>query len=383
MSLHSDNNQLPLYAGATLGVLGGGQLGRMFAIAGLRMGYKIWVFDPDPGSPAGQIATRHFQTDYHDEEALKEFGHGCDAVTIEFENIPSDSVRVLSGLTRVTPSVRCIDIAQDRRLEKQFAQQQGLMTAPFAIIEAADQIAAAVKTVGFPCILKTARMGYDGKGQVSCHTPADIEAGFESVQHVPCVLEKRIDLLCELSVVLARSDCGRISAFPVAENTHTNGILDTSVVPASVSPQLQQTAVRAASTIASALEYVGVLAVEFFVDQQQQLLVNEMAPRPHNSGHYTLDATVTCQFEQQVRMLCGLSAGCTDLLRPSVMLNLLGDSWQPDPPDWAAVHSEPGSLLHMYGKAEPRPGRKMGHINILADSSAQALATAEKIKQSI
>lgn len=354
-----------LNPGSTLGVLGGGQLGRLFVIDALRMGYQAWVLDPDPQSPAGAVATRHLASNYSDVEALNEMGKGCDAITIEFENIPAEAVSALTTMTRVTPAVSCIEIAQDRRAEKSCMAAHGLRTAPHAVIESDADILDAIKAVGFPSILKTARLGYDGKGQFVCQEAGDVIAGFAEVKGVPCVLEQRIELAMELSVVVARSDGGNVTSFPVAENRHVNGILDTSCVPASCDAALSKKAVEMATTIASAIGYVGVLAVEFFVDQAGELLVNEIAPRPHNSGHYTLDATVTSQFEQQVRMLCNLSAGSTRLLSPVVMLNLLGDRWSPEDPDWNTLYQHPESKLHLYGKAAARAGRKMGHINVL------------------
>lgn len=367
--------------GATLGVLGGGQLGRLFVIDALRMGYHAWVLDPDPQSPAGAVASRHLASDYTDSQALEEMGNACDAITIEFENIPSDSVKALAAMTRVTPAVHCIEIAQDRRKEKRFMQAQGLGIAAFAVVESEADIDAATRSVGFPSILKTARLGYDGKGQFVCQNVSDVEKGFAEVGGVPCVLEQRIDLAMELSVVLARSDAGDVVAFPVAENRHVNGILDTSSVPASCHESLHQKAVQMAGSIANALEYVGVLAVELFVNQAEELLINEIAPRPHNSGHYTLDATATSQFEQQVRMLCNLTAGSTRLLSPVVMLNLLGDRWSPVDPDWSALYQNTESKLHLYGKASARAGRKMGHINVLGPDIASITTEIERLQQ--
>lgn len=372
-----------LMPGATLGVLGGGQLGRLFVIDALRMGYKAWVLDPDVQSPAGAVASRHLASDYTDTKALEEMGRGCDAITIEFENIPAESVKTLSTMTRVTPSVYCIEIAQDRRAEKSFMAEHGLRVAPFAVIESEADISAAVESVGFPSILKTARLGYDGKGQFVCRNESDIVDGFTAVSGVPCVLERRIDLAMELSVVLARSDAGDLAAFPVAENRHVNGILDTSCVPASCNEALAAKAIEMAGAIADALHYVGVLAVELFVDQQGELLVNEIAPRPHNSGHYTLDATSTSQFEQQVRMLCNLPAGSTRLQTSVVMLNLLGDRWIPDDPDWNVLYQNTESKLHLYGKAAARAGRKMGHINVLGKDMATIQAEIGRLQRSL
>lgn len=374
------SQDLPILPGATLGMLGGGQLGRMFVSEALRMGYAVWVLDPDPHSPAGALATRHLNKSYTDTQALDEIAKHCAAVTIEFENIPAQSVLYLSERVRVNPSVSCVEIAQDRRLEKSFVAAQGLPTANFAAIECENDIEAAAQHVGFPCILKTARLGYDGKGQAICHAMDDVKASFIENGEVACVLEERIDLAAEVSVVLARSDENEIVCFPVGENTHRNGILDLTCVPASVAQEITEQAVLMAQKLATALDYVGVLAVEFFVDKDNQLRINEMAPRPHNSGHYTLDATVTSQFEQQVRMLCGLRAGSVALLSPVIMLNVLGDSWSPVAPDWRAVHAVPGAKSHLYGKAEPRAGRKMGHVNLLSSSVEKARESLPQLR---
>lgn len=372
-----------IYPGATLGMLGGGQLGRMFVIEALRMGYFVWVLDPDPNSPAGAVASRHLASAYTDESALDELAAHCSAITIEFENIPADSVRYLASKTRVTPSADCIEIAQDRQLEKEFAAKHGLVTTDFAVITQPDDIPLACQQAGFPSILKTARLGYDGKGQITCHKVADVEQAFTSVGGVVCVLEKRIDLAAEVSVVLVRSDDDNVLSFPVGENVHVNGILETTRVPASLDNATTLAATAMAESLARALNYVGVLAVELFVDQKGQLLINEIAPRPHNSGHFTLDATVVSQFEQQVRALCCLPLGDTSLLTPVAMLNILGDSWFPDEPQWNKVHKTAGAKLHLYGKAEPRAGRKMGHINVLAKTASDALESVLKLKKEL
>lgn len=366
----SSNTDFPLRPGAMLGVLGGGQLGRMFASEALRMGYQVTVLDPDPVSPTGAIATEHIQAAYDDSEALLQMATSCAAVTTEFENIPAGSIRYLAQHTRVAPDADCIEIAQDRRAEKQFVSRHGLNCAPYAIIESVGDLQAAASAVGFPSILKTARLGYDGKGQHVCENEASLAVAFDAVRQVPCVLEQRVDLALEVSAVLARGDNGEVRVFPVAENRHRNGILDVTLVPAALDSRTEQRAVDMATELARALGYVGVLAVEMFVTGEGALLINEIAPRPHNSGHFTLDATVTSQFEQQVRTLCGLPPGDTRLLSPVGMLNLLGDRWQPTP-DWRRVDDYPGAKLHLYGKAEARPGRKMGHINLLAASLEQ------------
>ena len=374
----------PIQPGAMLGMLGGGQLGRMFTQAAMAMGYRVTVIDPDPLSPTGQIATRHLQTAYTDPASLEELASTCAAVSIEFESIPAEALHALEGRVRLAPSVAAVEIAQNRILEKQFIRDHGLATADFCAINTSDDIVSAFTGIGADCILKTATLGYDGKGQAVCSSADDVSRAFEQFGAVPCVLEKKINLRTEISVVLARSDTGETVCFPVAENAHVNGILDTSLVPAEIDDALRCEAQRIAASLADALEYVGVIGVEMFVSNDQQVLINEIAPRPHNSGHYTLDATVTSQFEQQVRMLCGLPAGDASLTSPVAMLNLLGDVWIDGEsavrePDWQSIL--PGNAhLHLYGKAEPRPGRKMGHINVLAASGEKAQETVNRLK---
>lgn len=368
---------------ATLGVLGGGQLGRMFTLAAYSMGYRVVVLDPDPHSPAGLIADQHIKADYRDHAALQMLGDECAAVTTEFENVPAESMEYLEKFCAVRPNARTVHIAQDRIREKTFVQERGLATAAFtAIYEDADLVAA-IETLKAPLLMKTASMGYDGKGQVQVNTLAEARSAFEELGNNPCVLEELVDLEREVSIILARSLDGRMSVYPVGENRHVNGILDTTIVPATIKPTLGETAINMATRLADALEYCGVLAVEFFCTRQGELLINEMATRPHNSGHYTVDACATSQFEQQVRMMCGLPPGDTRLLSPVVMTNLLGDIWNRGEPAWQQVLNESQAHLHLYGKSEARPGRKMGHINCLAGDVEQALATTEKIRSSL
>ncbi|MDO6460979.1 5-(carboxyamino)imidazole ribonucleotide synthase [Granulosicoccaceae sp. 1_MG-2023] len=366
--------------GATLGVMGGGQLGRMFALEALRMGYRVVVFDPDKNSPAGQIAHQHLCAAYDDRSALDEMLQACDAITIEFENLPIDSLVYLESKGQLSPPSSAVRIAQDRLLEKNFFRDHGLATPRFHIIESDADVTAAVAETGLPAIIKTARFGYDGKGQAVCESEEAVREAFAALGGVTCILEQRIALKTEISVVLARSAAGVVTPFPLAENTHTNGILDVTVVPAAVDETLRNTALDLATRLADALAYVGVLAVELFVSEQGEVLLNEIAPRPHNSGHFTQDATITSQFGQQVRMMCDLPAGSPDLRCPVVMLNLLGDLWGDSQPDWAAVLAEPGASLHLYGKAEARAGRKMGHINFLGADTAALKAAALAFK---
>ena len=368
---------------ATLGVLGGGQLGRMFTLAAFSMGYRVVVLDPDPHSPAGTIADQHIKADYRDHAALRLLGDACAAVTTEFENVPAESMEYLETLCAVRPHADAVRIAQDRIREKTFLQELDLATAAFAAIYEDADIVAAMQTLQVPLLLKTASMGYDGKGQIKVDTLAEARTAFEELGNTPCVLEQRVELEHEVSVILARSVEGEKAIYPVGENRHVNGILDTTLVPAALAPDVAEKAVDMATQLADSLNYCGVLAVEFFYTRQGELLINEMATRPNNSGHYTVDACATSQFEQQVRMMCGLPPGDTRSLSPVVMTNLLGDIWQQGEPGWQAVLNEANAHLHLYGKSEARPGRKMGHINCIADDLEQALATTATIRKAL
>jgi 5-(carboxyamino)imidazole ribonucleotide synthase len=366
--------------GATLGVLGGGQLGRMFTLAAHSMGYRVVVLDPDPHSPAGLIASQHIQAGYTDHAALQMLGDACAAVTTEFENVPADSLEYLAQFCAVRPDAHAVRIAQDRIVEKQFINDLGLATAPFDDIYESGDLESAFDKLAPPLLLKTASLGYDGKGQARVETLQQAEAAFERLGNRPCVLEQVVDLAGEVSVILARSHAGAIMYYPPGENSHRHGILDTTIVPARIDSNTGIHAVQMATRLAEAMDYCGVLAVEFFVARSGELLVNEIATRPHNSGHYTVDACVTSQFEQQVRCMCGLPPGATDLLSPVVMTNLLGDIWGDTAPPWQHLLDEPHALLHLYGKKEARPGRKMGHFNCLAADIGTALAMADRIR---
>ena len=368
---------------ATLGVLGGGQLGRMFTLAAYSMGYRVVVLDPDPHSPAGLIADQHIKANYRDHAALQLLGDECAAVTTEFENVPAESMEYLEKLCAVRPNADAVRIAQDRIREKSFAQDHGLATAAFAAIYEDADIVAAVETLTAPLLMKTASLGYDGKGQVQVNTLAEARNAFEQLGNTACVLEEMVDLECEISVILARSINGQTAVYPVGENRHVNGILDTTIVPATLDASLGEQAIEMAVRLADSIEYCGILAVEFFYTRQGELLINELATRPHNSGHYTVDACATSQFEQHVRMMCGLPPGDTQMLSPVVMTNLLGDIWKEDEPDWQQVLNESQAHLHLYGKKEARPGRKMGHINCLAADVEQALATTARIRSAL
>ena len=370
--------------GATLGLVGGGQLGRMFTLAARNLDYRVTVLDPDPLSPAAEFASGHLNTAYTHPVSLEEMARTCAAVTTEFENAPAEALIELAKRTTVRPSGHAVAIAQDRTAEKAFFTSNGFPVGPFAVIRHHDDIDAALRTVKLPAVLKTARFGYDGKGQARINTRDELVATLTDWKSALCVLEEFLPLVKEISVVLARAEDGEIALFPIAENQHVNGILDITIAPARISSSLAQEASGLASLMAAKLAYVGVMAVEFFVVAGDKLLINEIAPRPHNSGHYTIDACRTSQFEQQVRVLCGLPLGDVFQHTPAVMLNILGDVWQgavnETAPDWRAVLTHPGAHLHLYGKRQARAGRKMGHVTVCDDSLEDALAVALQIK---
>ena len=381
--------QTILAPGSWLGLLGGGQLGRMFCMAAQSMGFRVCVLDPGDEGPAASVADRHLRADYLDPRALEELAGLCGAATTEFENVPAQALEFLASHIDVCPGATPVAIAQDRIAEKEFVGRCGLDVAPWHAVRDAADLAAAPASL-FPGILKVARLGYDGKGQAPVADAASALAAFERFRGVPCVLERRLELATELSVVVARTFDGQTAAYPVAENVHRGGILATSSAPARVDPALARQATEATVRVAHTLEYVGVLCVEFFVLDDASLLVNEIAPRPHNSGHYTIDACVTSQFEQQARVMAGWPLGGTQQHEPAVMLNILGDAWfhGPDPalvtqPQWLRVVQHPRAKLHLYGKREPRVGRKMGHVTVLGDSLDQALGLVQRIEHDL
>ena len=366
---------------ATLGVMGGGQLGRMFVHAAQSMGYFTAVLDPDPASPAGLIAHYHVKADYLGEPGLAQLMQRSSAITTEFENVPATALYTLGAQRPVAPSAESVAVCQDRALEKQHFIDSGVPCAAFARIETAEQLAAVPASL-LPGILKTSRLGYDGKGQRRVEDRAQLAAAWDALERAPCVLEQRLALALELSVIVARSAAGDCVHLPVQQNLHREGILAVTQVPApDVASALQQQAIAAATQLASALHYVGVLCVEFFVLEDGSLVANEMAPRPHNSGHYSLDACDVSQFELQVRCLAGLPLLAPRLHSPAVMLNLLGELWfdaagRAHEPRWAEVLALPGAHLHLYGKASARPGRKMGHLTVTAADAGAARAVA-------
>jgi 5-(carboxyamino)imidazole ribonucleotide synthase len=375
-------NSPPIAPGNWLGVLGGGQLGRMFAQAAQALGYRVCVLDPVAQGPAGMVADRQIVADYDDAAALGEMAQCCAAITTEFENVPAASLERLALQRPVRPRAGAVSVAQDRLREKAFIHASGVAVAPHAPIAAPGDLSA-VSPELFPGILKTARLGYDGKGQVPVASPAALAAAWQDLRGVPCVLEQRLALRRELSVIVARGADGASACFPVCENEHRDGILARTWLPARIDEATAQGARALAVRIAVGLDYVGVLCVEMFETADGRLLVNEIAPRPHNSGHATIEACASSQFGQQARALAGLPLGDARLLSPAVMLNLLGDLWfdergLPREPDWARVLAVPGACLHLYGKSEARRGRKMGHLTCLGETIGAAGRCAEQ-----
>jgi 5-(carboxyamino)imidazole ribonucleotide synthase len=358
--------------GAVVGVLGSGQLGRMFAIAARRMGYRVHTFSPDSDTPTGQVADREVQAPYDDLDAVREFARQVSVVTFEFENVPAATAEAAAEFAPVRPGGNVLHVAQHRLREKTFLKAAGFPVTPFRAVRSEAELAAALVELGTPCVLKTAGWGYDGKGQIRIEAPADAAGAWESLRSAEAVLEAFIPFEREVSVVAARGRDGDFVSYPAIENTHVRHILDVSICPAPLSEPLARDAADIARGVLESLEVVGVLCVEFFVTTDGRLLINELAPRPHNSGHFSFDACVTSQFEQQLRAVCGLPLGSADLLRPAAMVNLLGDLWHKGEPTWAAALAIPEVKLHLYGKREPRPGRKMGHLTALAATPARA-----------
>lgn len=371
MSQPSASRPLVLSPDATIGVLGGGQLGRMLVTAARTMGYEVIVLDPDPDCPAGSMASGQIVAAYDDPKAWEELAKRCKAVTCEFENVPAKALAWLAskGLV-VTPNAKAVQVAQDRVLEKQTVVEAGFAVAPFAVISRTGEGLVEARKHAFPAILKSARLGYDGKGQVRVASADELESAFEELGKVDCVLEQRLNLAQEFSVIVVRGQDGQAQSYPCIENQHRHGILDESRVPARISPELDQKARSAALAIAEHLGYQGVLTVEFFLDDRGALYVNEMAPRPHNSGHLSINAADCSQFEQQLRVLCGLALGPCEWRCPAAMVNLLGDRWAQQAPDFPGMLAIPGVSLHLYGKSEARPGRKMGHLTLTAASES-------------
>ena len=359
--------------GSALGVLGGGQLGRMFTIAARRMGYRVHTYSPDEDTPTGQVADVEVSAAYEDLDALRAFARQVSVVTFEFENIPADAVAAIESIVQVRPSGAALHVAQQRAREKNFLAEHNIPTAPFARAVTLDELWDGVASIGTPAVIKTAAFGYDGKGQHKVTTQADVEHIWTAIGRQEAVVEKFISLQAEISVIAARSLEGDIATYPVFENRHRDHILDVTTAPAAIPGPVARQATEIARVILESLQYIGILCVEFFLSTDGELLVNELAPRPHNSGHLTFDAAVTSQFEQQVRAVCGLPLGSTELLHPAAMANLLGELWADGEPNWAAACRNPDVKLHLYGKDEPRPGRKMGHLTAMGRTVEEAM----------
>lgn len=358
--------------GSAIGVLGGGQLGRMFAISARRLGYRVHVLCPDDDTPAGQIADVEINAAYDDRAAIKRLAQSVEVVTFEFENVPAIATECAEQYVPVRPGGTLLQVAQHRVLEKSGLRERGFPTAEFVVVKSSDDCAAGVRKLGTPCVLKTASWGYDGKGQTIIRSPEEADAAWQGLATDEAVLEGFVDFDCELSVVGARDLHGNVVCYGPIRNSHENHILDISVAPAGLPPEIEAEALRLGRAILEEFDVVGVLCVEFFLTRSGQLLVNELAPRPHNSGHLTIDSHVTCQFEQQVRAVCGLPLGSSDQLKPAAMANLLGDLWNDGTPHWQQLLSLPDVKLHLYGKVPPKPGRKMGHITVLGETAADA-----------
>lgn len=367
--------------GSTIGVFGSGQLGRMFAIEARKMGYRVHTFSPDSDTPTGQVADIETCADYEDLLAVRTFAQSVDVVTFEFENVPAVTVEAAAEFVDVFPRGDILHTTQHRLREKTFLASKGFPVAPFRHIQSLEELRPAVEELGFPAILKTAGFGYDGKGQTKISKADDLEPAFKGLNGIDAVLEAFVSFEKEVSVVCARGQDGAFVHFGVIENTHANHILDISFAPALVSPHVFASAIDVTRSIAETLDYVGTLCVEFFLTKTEELLVNELAPRPHNSGHLTFDACVTSQFEQQLRAVCGLPLGSTEFYRPAAMANLLGDLWQNGEPDWPSALEISGTKLHLYGKLAARKGRKMGHITALADTGETASSLVSEARK--
>ncbi|MBV6498048.1 MAG: N5-carboxyaminoimidazole ribonucleotide synthase [Prosthecobacter sp.] len=376
----------PLLPPSTLGILGGGQLGRMLALEARRSGYRVAVYtDERPGCPAGQWADAEFNAAYDDRHALERFLQRVDVVTVEFENIPDACLEIVEAVKPLRPGRKAIHTTQHREREKLFLRGQGIACAEFRIVESLAQLEQAVQELGRPCVIKTAAFGYDGKGQHKVNADTDLADAWKDFEGHHAVVEQWVPFVCEVSVVGARGVDGRMAVHGVVENQHAHHILDVTIAPARVGPEVVEQALELWEAVAEGLDYVGTMAVEMFVTAEGRVLVNEIAPRPHNSGHYTIDACITNQFQQQMRAICGLSLGDPGQHTPSVMINLLGDVWPSEKvhPDWDAVLGHPRAKLHLYGKAEARARRKMGHVNVLGETLEEALESAIEIKQAL
>lgn len=369
--------------GATIGVMGGGQLGRMFAIAARRMGFRVHTFSPEPDGPAAQLSDFSTVAEYRDEAAVRKFAQQIDLLTFEFENIPAETIEWCADYVPVRPNASVLHTAQHRLREKEFLSQHGFPVAAYQSIRMRAELGPALQTIGTPAILKTAGFGYDGKGQQFIDGSKTADELWANRPGDELVLERAIEFEREISVIVARAPNGTTETFPVSENIHRNHILDVTIVPARVGDSIAREAAELACSVTEKLDVIGLLAVEMFQQPRDGLLVNELAPRPHNSGHWSIEGCVTSQFEQHVRAVCGLPLGSTKLLRPTAMANLLGEVWSDGEPDWAAALQTPNIHLHLYGKRAPRPGRKMGHVTATADTTDEAIDAVRRARSAL
>jgi 5-(carboxyamino)imidazole ribonucleotide synthase len=365
----------PLLPGSTIGVLGSGQLGRMFAVAARQMGYRVHTYSPEFDTPTGQVSDVEVTAPYGDLDRVRAFAKTVQAVTFEFENIPYTTAHACAEYTVVRPDGHILHTTQNRLREKAFLRSVGVPVTPYVPVHSLEDLHSGVKQLGCPTILKIAGFGYDGKGQSRVMVPEAVAAAWDAVGRAPCVLEKMVEFECEISVIAVRGHDGEFAHYGAVKNEHIQQVLDVSTAPAGVPQFIENEAVEITRTLMEKLEMVGVLCVEFFLTTDGKLLVNELAPRPHNSGHFTVDASATSQFEQQLRAVCGLRLGSTRQTAPAAMANILGDLWAGGEPDWAAACAFPEVKLHLYGKTAARPGRKMGHLTAVGqDAAAQVRA---------
>ena len=373
----------PILPGATLGMLGSGQLGRMFTIAARRLGYRVHVLSPDTETPTGQVADVEVRADYLDLERVAEFARNVSVVSFEFENVPAETTEICQKYCPVRPAGSVLFTSQNRKREKTFLRDAGLPVTPFTSVGSQDELIAALQKQGTPAVLKTADWGYDGKGQVVIRTINDAAKAWSELNVPQAILETFIDFECELSVVAARGSDGQFVSYGPIGNSHSHHILDISICPAAITLSVANEAIEITRAVLEKLDVVGVMCVEFFLTKSGKLLINETAPRPHNSGHLTIDAHETCQFEQQVLAICGLPLGSSELRSPSAMANLLGDVWEAGEPNWVAALNHPNLKLHLYGKQEARIGRKMGHLTVLGETVEQAEQTSRAARAAL